>query len=484
MISTNVTNMASAHYARMGKAECHRIHLATLEVLERVGVDVHDEKAIEILAGGGANVDGIRVRIPEFMVTEALAKAPKRLTLYDRLGNVAIRACDYNTYYGGGSDCLNILDHRTGERREPLLTDVVDAARVIDALPELDFAMSMVLPKDVDQRIYDRYQMEVMLNHTTKPIVYVTPDFEGCKAAVEMCEAVAGSPAAFAQKPFAACYINVTSGLVANAEALQKCMYLAEKGLPMTYIPLNAGGVNSPATTAGCMATMNAGILLGIVLAQLVRPGAPMAVPGWNGGPYNLKTMVGNYVLADEQGVPTTMGKHYGLPVFGLGGSTDAKMLDQQSGFETTISLMTALLHGANIVHDVGFMDSGLQASLQLSVIANEYIGFLRAATRGVEISEETLALDVVEEMGPTGNYLDHPHTMRHFREPFYSDMMDKGIYAQWEKRGKKSMEQLAAEKIDRILDTHTVKAPLSEAVQQAIKAIVEREQAWINAKG
>ena len=476
--------MASARYARMGKTECHQIHLATLEVLERVGVDVHDSKAIEILAGGGARVDGIRVRIPEFMVKEALGKVPQRLTLYDRLGNVVIRACDYNTYYGGGSDCLNILDHRTGQRREPLLPDVVDATRVIDALPELDFAMSMVLPKDVDQRIYDRYQMEVMLNHTTKPIVYVTPDFEGCKAAVEMCEAVAGSPEAFARRPFAACYINVTSGLVANAEALQKCMYLAKKGLPMTYIPLNAGGVNSPATTAGCMATMNAGILLGIVLAQLVNPGTPMAVPGWNGGPYNLKTMVGNYVLADEQGVPTTMGKHYNLPVFGLGGSTDAKCLDQQSGFEVTISLMTALLHGANIVHDVGFMDSGLQASLQLSVIANEYIGFLRAATRGVEVSEETLALDLVEEMGPTGNYLDHPHTMRHMREPFYSNMMDKGIYAQWEKKGKKTMEQLAAEKIDRILGTHTIKTPLSEDAQKAIRAIIEREQAWINARG
>ena len=104
-------------------------------------------------------------------------------------------------------------------------------------------------------------------------------------------------------RPFAACYINVTSGLTANAEALQKCIYLAEKGLPLFYIPLNAGGVNSPSTTAGCMATMNAGTLLGIVLSQLVSPGTPVAVPGWNGGPYNLKTMVGNYVLADEQGV-------------------------------------------------------------------------------------------------------------------------------------------------------------------------------------
>ena len=109
-----------------------------------------------------------------------------------------------------------------------------------------------------------------------------------------------------------------------------------------------------------------------------------MAVPGWNGGPYNLKTMVGNYVLADEQGVPTEMGKYYDLPVFGLGGSTDAKVLDQQCGMEVTLSLMTALLHGANIVHDVGFMDSGMQASLQLLVIANDIIGFLRAATRGV----------------------------------------------------------------------------------------------------
>jgi trimethylamine--corrinoid protein Co-methyltransferase len=466
----------------MGEAECRAIHLASLEVLERVGVDVHDEKAIEILAGAGAGVEGIRVRIPEYLVEDALRRVPRRMTLYDRRGRTAIRACDYNTHFGGGSDCLNVLDHVTGQRREPALSDVEAAARVMDALPELDFVMSLFLPKDVDQQIYDRYQMQVMLNNTVKPIVYVAPDFEGCKAAVEMCEAVAGSAEAFQRKPFAACYINVTSGLVANAEALQKCMYLAEKGLPMMYIPLNAGGVNSPSTTAGCMATMNAGVLLGIVLSQLAGPGTPVAVPGWNGGPYNLKTMVGNYVLADEQGVPTSMGRYYGLPVFGLGGSTDAKVLDQQCGFEVTLSLMTALLHGANIVHDVGFMDSGLQGSLQLLVMANEFIGFLRAATRGVEVSEETLALDVVEELGPTGNYLEHPHTMRHLREPFYSSLLDKGGYAQWEKRGRKTMEQSAADKVDKILEIHEVE-PLPAEVRQNIAEIVAGEQRWINSR-
>jgi trimethylamine--corrinoid protein Co-methyltransferase len=349
-------------------------------------------------------------------------------------------------------------------------------------LPEIDFVMSAFLPEDVDGRIYDRYQMEIMLNNTSKPIVFVTPDFEGCVKAIEMCELVAGGAEAFQQRPFATCYINVTSGLVANAEALQKCMYLAEKGLPQLYIPLNAGGVNSPVTTAGCMASMNAGVLLGVALSQLVREGAAIAVPGWNGGPYNLKTMVGNYVLADEQGVPTSMGKYYDLPVFGLGGSTDSKLLDQQCGFEVTMSLMTSLLHGANIVHDVGFMDSGMQGSLQLIAICNDHLGFLRAATAGVPVNDETLALDIIDELGPTGNFLDHDHTMRHYKEPYYSKLADKSQHSIWLKRGGASMEGRAAKMVDDILAKHRP-APLSAEVQAGIKKIVEREQIRIDSQ-
>jgi len=482
MIQTHGTSMTSAHYSRLGPQECEGIHMASLEILRRIGVDVHDEKAREILIQGGAQADGLRVRIPEYMVARALATAPKSITLYDRNGKVAMRAGKYNTYYGGGSDCLNILDHHTGQRHRPTLADVKDASTLMDALPEIDFVMSAFLPEDVDQNIYDRYQMEVMLNHTTKPIVFVTPDFEGCVTAVEMCEAVAGSAEAFAARPFATCYINVTSGLIANAEALQKCMFLAGKGLPQLYIPLNAGGVNSPTTTAGCMASMNAGILLGIVLSQLVRPGAPIAVPGWNGGPYNLQTMVGNYVLADEQGVPTSMGKYYDLPVFGLGGSTDSKVMDQQCAFEATLSLMTALLHGANIVHDVGFMDAGLQGSLQLIVICNEILGFLRAATAGVVVNDETLALDVIDELGPTGSYMGHDHTVRHFKDAYYSKLIDKNPFSVWQKRGATTMEQRATKTIDELLAKHQPQ-PLSEAARKAVHEILLREQARLDQK-
>jgi trimethylamine---corrinoid protein Co-methyltransferase len=480
MIETHGTRTTSAHYHRMGNQECEQIHQGTLEILERIGIEVHDDRARDLLVKGGARADGLLVRLPEYMVERALNTAKKQMTLYDREGNVAIRAGGYRSYFGGGSDCLNVLDHRTGQRRRATLCDVKEAITLMDALPEVDFVMSAFLPKDVDQLIYDRYQMEVMLNHTTKPIVFVSPDFEGCVAAVEMCEVVAGGEEAFRNKPFATCYINVTSGLVANAEALQKCMYLAEKGLPQLYIPVNSGGVNTPHTTAGCLASLNAGTLLGIVLSQLVREGSAVAVSGWNGGPYNLKTMVGNYVMAEEQGVSTSMGKYYNLPVFGMAGCTDSKVLDMQAGFEVTVSLMTNLLHGANIIHDIGFMDAGLQGSLQLMALCNDYLGFLRAATAGVVVNEDTLALDVMAELGPSGNYLDHKHTLRHYREPFYSKLADKRQYDIWAEDGSTTMEARAGSQVDEILASHQP-PHLPIDVYQAVHKIVEREQEWID---
>lgn len=467
---------ANAQYTRMPPQTCERIHMASLEILERVGIDVHYERAREVLGDHGADVDGLRVRIPGHMVQQALDLTPAQLTLCDRHGAVAIRAWGDNTAFGGGSDCLYVLDHRTGRRRQAVLGDVEQAITVMDALSEIDFAMSGFLPSDVDQRVYPVYQMETMLSHTTKPIVFVTPDFEGCVTAVEMCEVVAGGEDAFRQKPFATCYINVTSGLVANEEALQKCMYLAQKGLPMLYIPINAAGVNSPTTTAGCMATMNAGTMLGLVLAQLVRPGTPVAVPGWNGGPYNLKTMVGNYVLADEQGVAASMGKFYNLPVFGLGGATDSKVLDQQCAAEAALGLFNAHLSGANIVHDCGFMDAGLQGSLQLMAIDNELIAWIRAATSPVEANEEMLALDVVEELGPTGNYVSHDHTYAHFKDAHYADLADKRQYDSWMEQGGSTMEERAREQVDDILRNHEPE-PLPGDVQAALHEIVEREE-------
>jgi trimethylamine--corrinoid protein Co-methyltransferase len=156
-------------------------------------------------------------------------------------------------------------------------------------------------------------------------------------------------------------------------------------------------------------------------------------------------------------------------------------VLDQQCAAEATISLFTAHLNGANIVHDCGFMDAGMQGSLQLMAIDNDLIGFIRAATAPVDVTEETLALDVVEELGPTGDYLSHAHTYRHFREPYYSELADKRQYDDWLDQGGSTMEERAAHQVDEILRGHEPE-PLSEGVRQELQAIVKRDRERANA--
>ena len=176
MIQTHGTSMTSAHYSRLGPQECEKIHLASLEILRRTGVDVHDEKARQILVEGGAQADGLRVHLPEYMVARALVTAPKSITLYDRNGKVAMRAGKYNTYFGGGSDCLNILDHHTGQRRRPLITDVMAAARLMDSLPEIDFVMSAFLP---DESSLAPSEGEIMDGRPWTKIIGTTLDLDG-----------------------------------------------------------------------------------------------------------------------------------------------------------------------------------------------------------------------------------------------------------------------------------------------------------------
>jgi trimethylamine---corrinoid protein Co-methyltransferase len=202
-----MTNVG-VHIQRLSPDQCDTIHNASLEVLERTGVRLHLDEAVEMLRKAGAQVsEGNRARIPASLVEKALSTAPKQIPIFDRLGRPAMLLGGRKNYYGSGSDCLYIVDHRTNQRRRALLQDVVEGARVGDALPNVDFVMSMFLPSDVDPQISDVLQMEVMLNNTSKPIVFVTNEFAGCVDAVAMAEAVAGGEDALSSR------VKITSAL-------------------------------------------------------------------------------------------------------------------------------------------------------------------------------------------------------------------------------------------------------------------------------
>jgi len=466
---------AETVFPRLSEEQFRRLHEASLEILEHVGVRLYLEEAVELLKKAGARVsDGNLVRVPPPMVEKALSSVPKEVTLYDRRGQPAMRVGGSRCYYGPGSDCLNIIDHRSGERRKPVVRDIIEGITLCDQLPHIDFVMSMVLPADVDGTVADRYQIEAMLSHTTKPIIYVTYEMSGCRDAVEMAEAVMGGEEALRRTPTVACYINAVSGLRHNKEALEKLLFLAAKNLPSLYIPSSTAAMTSPVTPAGSVALDFAGVLVGLVLSQLKREGAPVIVSGMPpGGTFDMKTLVTSY-CEPERTITTALSRRYGLPMFAIAGASEAKTFDQQAAAEAALSLVVETLAGSNIIHDLGYLESGLTFSFAQLLLSNEVVSWVKAFAKGYEVSEEALALDVITELGPEGNFLNTPHTLKHFRERWYPDLFERTTYESWLSKGGKSLTERAKEKIDSLLAGQKPD-PLPGKVKERIREIVQR---------
>jgi len=476
-IRMNEISYGGGQFSRLSPDQCQKLHNASLEILSRTGVRLYDQEAIDLLKMAGASIsEGNRARIPAGLVEKAFSTVPKRVTLYDRHGDAAMYLEESQCNFGPGSDCINIIDHRTWERRKPILQDVIDGITLCDALPHFDFVMSLFLPVDIGEMVTDRYQLEAMLSYTTKPSIFVTNEFSGCVDAVEMAEVVAGGAEALKLRPITACYVNVTTGLQHNEEALQKLLYMAEKGLPVVYIPASLGGVTGPITPAGTVAVANAGVLTGLVLSQLKREGAPYITTGMSGNALDMRTMVQPYCQPSPLGITHALAHHYRLPMFGLGGCTDSKVVDQQAAAEAALTLMAETLGGANLIHDLGYMESGLCGSLAQLVICNEMLGWIEKMMAPVEISDETLALDLIDEIGPDGSFLDSDHTMKHFRERWYPQVFERGNYDQWMEAGGLDLGLRAAQRADTILKEHQPE-PLPEDVQQQLKAIVQKAE-------
>ncbi len=461
-------------FGRLAPDECARVHEAAVGILERTGARLMEPRAVELLARAGARTDGDRVWIPRELVERALATAPRSITLYDRTGAPAIELAGRTFWAGPGSDCLHVLDHRTGVRRTPTLGDLRDGIALVDALEDLDFIMSLFIPGEVDGRVADRYQMEAMLAGTTKPIVMVSYEPSGMEDAIRMAEIVAGGPDALRTRPFVATYINVTRALLQGQSELRKLLWLAERGYPFLWIPVTSGGTTGPVTVGGTLALNQAGVLIGIVLSQLVREGAPIVVPGFGGDGLDLRTMIDPYAAPDARGPAGALAHWYGLPMFSLAGGSDGKVVDEQSAAEAALTLLVDAVSGGQLTHDCGYLESGLTGSLAQMVICNEIVGWIRAATAPVDVSDDALDLADVDALGIDGSFLDTDHTLGRYRERWYPTVFDRGSHESWLAHGGTTLAQRAAARVDVLLAGRRP-AQLEPDVAAAIHEIVER---------
>ncbi len=475
---SNYTVLQSLQLKVLSESQLEELHSAALEILRRTGVEVLAGEARELLRAAGAKIDGSRVRIPPGLVEWAIRVAPSQVVICNRDASPAMYLERRRSYYGTGSDTPKVIDPYTGERRVPKKADVAGVAKVCDYLSNIDFVMCMGIARDVTESISDLHHFEAMVNNTKKPIVFTAWDLENLKDIVEMAEAVAGGPEALRYNPFIVLYLEPISPLQLALEATEKLLYIASKGLPTVWTPGQVSGATSPVTIAGALAQGNAEALSGLVIAQLKREGTPV-IYGGCALLMDMATTSPSYAAPEfmlSVAAWAELAHHYGLPVWGYAGCSDSKVFDGQAALEAAMNTLVATLSGQNLVHDVGYIESGITGSFEQLVTSNEVIGMAKRITKGIEITEQTLALDVIDAVGPGGHFLAQDHTLLHFRENWFPKLMDRNNYETWVEKGKKTLGQRANERVREILETHAPE-PLPEEVRGKLEAIIERAE-------
>lgn len=484
MIRRNNVSELTPGLRVLSNGQLERIHLATLEVLRRTGVSVLEEKALSLLKNGGAEVSGERVFIPAHLVEWAIRAAPPTVALCTREGRPAIQLESDRCYYGTGSDTPNVIDPYTGERRGALKADIANVAKVCDYLPNIDFVMCMGIASDVLTHISDIHHFMTMVSNTQKPIVFTAWNLENLKHVIEMAEAVAGGPDAFRRNPFVALYAEPISPLQHALEGTEKLLFMAEKRLPIVYTPAVLAGATGPVTLAGTLVQGNAELLSGLVIAQLKSEGTPFI---YGGAVASMDMSTSSFSYASPEfmlatAALTDLAHHYGLPMFSFTGCSDSKVFDEQAALEGTMWILWATLTGGNLIHDVGYIESGLTASFEMLVMCDEIIAMVKRMTQGLKTDEDALAVDVIDKVGPGGNYLTEQHTVRHCREQWFPELIDRGTYEQWKSKGEKTLGQRVNEKVRKILETH-ISEPLNKKIEHELWAIMQKAEKAVSDK-
>ncbi len=457
--------------------QIEQIHLATLEVLEGTGVQISHPRALELFHGAGARVDGDRVRIPAWLVEEAIRKAPSRVVLGRRDGQRSVFLEGDRAWFGVTVDCVDYLDPITEERRRFTSDDCRITATVADVLPNYAWIMTIGMADDVPADIADRVIAKQVLTYSEKPMVFCCKDLNSTRDVYEMAVLIAGSEERFRQAPTVFPLLDPISPLLYYHPTVEKMLFWAEKGIPVICVSAPQAGSTAPMSFAATVVQGSAESLSGLVLTQLVRPGTPF-IYGAFATVMDMATTIFSYGAAEMSLMVAAMAQmahYYQLPFFGTAGCSDAKFPDPQAAAEATFSCLSSALSGANMIHESGQLDHGSLASPAYMVLVNEVLHMVNQYMRGLPVNEDTLALDLIDRVGPGGHYLQEEHTFAHFREVWYSQLFDRTISAEWLEQGAKRFETRLREQTQKAMQHQP--APLPSAVSQELDRMARHWQ-------
>jgi len=471
-------------YCLLSKEEIKMIHETSIKILQQIGVKSENEEILNHFSKIGAEVnfeEGI-IRFSPTLVEDAINKASSKVFLCGREEKNDLSLEGKKVYCGTGGAALNVLDLETGERRESRLKDIADIAKLVDALDNIHFYIRPVVARDISSEFLDANKYYAALSNTSKHVMGSAYTVGSALEVISMAEEIAGGKERLRERPIISFITSfVKSPLQLADPTVLVLMKIAEEGMPVALSTAPMAGSTSPITLAGTLAQVNAEQLCGMVLTQSINPGTPViygAIPTIA----DMQTM--NFLDgAIELGILAAGGaqlaQYYNFPYYAWGGLTDSKIPDIQAGYEKGMTLIMAALAGANYIHNAaGMLESTTTVAYEQYVIDNEIIGMAMRALQGIEVNENTLALKVIDKVGPGGNYLAEAHTVKHMRsELFFPKVSDRSLREKWISKGGKDARERAREIAKNILAEHKplpIPTDIDKKIRSKIKGLIK----------
>lgn len=459
--------------------EVETIHQNALDVLEGCGVYFDSEEAVRILKDAGCVVDEETkiVKFPPSLVIDSIQSAPEKIALYDRDGEYYTELSGNKCHFDPGSAPANILLSDGVTVRESTSEDMRAVVRVADFLPQIDFQSTALVCSDLPNEVGDIYRFYLVVKDSKKPVVTGAFDVPGIKRMYEMIKVLRGSDEGVADRPYAIFDICASPPLKWSHISSQNIIDCARLGLPAELISMSMPGAASPATLAGSIVQDVAEVLSGLTLAQVVRKGAPVI---YAGAPVRFDMRTGTTPMSAIEAVMISsacaqMAKYYGLPSHTYAVLSDSKIVDAQAGFETALSGLLAALSGINVISGAGGLDFIGTFSIEKLIIDAEIIGMIKRAVQGIQVSPETLARDLILEVGPGGDFLSTKHTRRWFKKEQYlvGPVVDHKHRADWERQGRTDAFERARDFYESKIKQHSGN-PVDEAKKEQLMDILK----------
>ena len=463
----------------LSHSQLTRIHEASLQVLAETGIRTDSDMILTTFSEAGAEVDrdSKRIRIPSGLVEDSLRTAPAFITLFGRDPKNDIEVGGKKRYFGlGGSPTPQYRDFETGQIRTPTKKDVVQATVLGDALDSIDFVMSLAGAYDFPGEMHFLHEYDALLSNTTKPIVYSAPSSRYAARFLEMAAAAVGGLEQLKKRPIVTLFAESQSPLCLPRYA-EGMVEFARMGAPILFSPSPMMGATSPVTLSGNIVVGNSETLAGICFSQMLQPGTPV-IYGPHTPVMDVRTTRSTYAAVEQslaRAAVAQLARFYELPSWGTGAGTDSKYPDSQAGSEATMNIFTNALAGINLSQGVGTMAGGSYGCLAMAVICDEIIGMSKRFKAGIAVDDESLALDLIDKVGPGGHFLEQRHTATLFRRELYiPNLFDRQTESLWSQMGCKKIDEIAGAKVCEILENHKPQG-LSVAARKEMDYILKQ---------